>query len=209
MLDIVNPFPPLIVKAHYDGFTNEHLKAAEEILNSAPDGGNLSLEYGEARSSVYNQSLPPHGHPAFQDFYKWQHEIAQYVMFEVFNLMPSLPHWISNSWVNRHKQGGTTLAHSHGMCAMSIAAYIQMPENGGYIEFKDPHYDLRSLHFYKNGDNILKEWREVPAVTGDVLFFPGWIQHQTQPNQSDKDRWVCTTNYVSVQHRKPTTRTEL
>lgn len=201
MIEAINPFPPLVYKAHFEGFNQTHIDAAKSILDQAPMQGTLSLEEGDARSSVYNQQLPPHGHPAFREFYQWQHQIAQYVLFEKFKLMPSTPFWISNSWVNRHGKGGTTLAHSHGMCALSIAAYLQMPDNGGYIEFKDPHFDIRSVHTYNNEEKSLFEWRDVPAVTGDVLFFPGWIQHQTQPNQSEQDRWVLTTNYVNVQHR--------
>jgi uncharacterized protein (TIGR02466 family) len=200
--EAINPYPPIVFKAHYDGFTDEHVEISREILSNAPMGGTLSLEEGDARSSVYNQQLPPHGHPAFKDFYDWQHKVAQYVMFDQLKLMSSMPYWISNSWVNCHNKGGTTLSHAHGMCALSITAYLQLPKDGGYIEFKDPHFDLRSIHTHNNDEKSLFEWREVSAVTGDVLFFPGWLQHQTQPNQSDKERWVCTTNYVNVQHRK-------
>lgn len=210
MLQAINPFPPLVFKAHYDGFTQEHVEAAREILSNAPAGGTLSLEEGQARSSVYNQQRPPHGHPVFKPFYDWLHQIAQYVMFEEFKLMSSMPYWISNSWVNCHQKGGTTLEHAHGMCALSIAAYLQMPENGGFIEFKDPHFDLRSVHTHNNEEKSLFEWREVPAITGDVLFFPGWLQHRTQPNSSNTERWVCTTNYVNVQHRQiPQQRTQI
>jgi hypothetical protein len=56
-------------------------------------------------------------------------------------------------------------------------------------------------------------WKEVPAITGDVLVFPGWLKHRTQVNNahsklliddngvgreenSSEDRWVLTTNFT-------------
>jgi len=208
-LDItpVYPWPPLVYKAHFDGFGPEHIQACQEILSKAPEDGALWLELGDVRSSVNNQIIPPHKHPVLKELFDWQHEIAAKVMFEQFGLLDNFPYWISNSWVNVHPNGGETREHAHGLCSLSIAAYVNMPENGGFIEFKDPHFELKSLH--KKHEEHLAEWRAVPAVTGDVLFFPGWLQHRTQANQSNEDRWVCTTNYTSVQYRKLPQKIEL
>ena len=41
-------------------------------------------------------------------------------------------------------------------------------------------------------DNNL--WKEVPVKTGDVLFFPGWINHRTQENTTNEERIVMTYN---------------
>ena len=206
-LEAINPWPPLIYKAHFDGFTPAHIEACKDILSRAPEDGKLWLEMNDGRSSVNNQIIPPHKHPLFKEFYDWQHETAAKVMFEKFGLFDDIPYWITNSWVNVHPKGGETREHAHGLCSISIAAYVNLPENGGFIEFKDPHFDLKSLH--KKSEDSLLEWRPVSAVTGDVLFFPGWLQHRTQPNASDEDRWVCTTNYTSVQYRKIQQRIEL
>jgi len=205
--EAINPYQPIVFKAHYDGFTEKHIEAAKEIMAEAPNGGALDLEIGKAWSSVLNQNNAPHKHPVFKDFYEWQHEIAVEILFGQLKLESYMPFWIPNSWVNLHKKGGYTYPHAHGMCSLSIAAYLSLPENGGFIEFKDPHYDLRSIQ--RKIDGSLEEYQPVPAVTGDVLFFPGWLQHMTQANGSDEDRWVLTTNYGNIEYRKKPQRMEI
>jgi uncharacterized protein (TIGR02466 family) len=205
----IHPFPPIVFKAHYDGFTEAHVEAAKEIMAGAPEGGRLSLEVGNAWSSVHNQNSPPHHHSVFKDFYIWQHKIATEIMFGQLYLESYMPYWITNSWVNLHKKDGFTYPHAHGMCSLSIAAYLQLPQDSGFIEFKDPHFDMRSIQRKIDIPGSLEEYQPVAAVTGDVLFFTGWLQHRTQPNYSDEDRWVLTTNYSNVEHRKKPQRMEL
>lgn len=201
MLTAINPWEPLIYKAHYDGFGPKHIEAAKEIMSGAIDEGRIFLEEGNARSSVSNQRMPPIAHPVFKDYFDWQFEISKEILLDKFHSLDTIPYWISNSWVNVHGKGGVTKTHSHGMSALSIAAYLQMPENGGYIEFRDPHYELRSTQ--KRSKNYdVQEYGAVPAITGDVLFFVGWIHHRTQPNQSETERWVLTTNYTSVLNKE-------
>jgi uncharacterized protein (TIGR02466 family) len=155
------------------------------------------IEGGNAKSSVSNPDIRPHAHPVFESFFRWQHQLAQEVLFNGFNLVDTMPYWVEKSWCNVHLNGGYTKAHAHGMSALSIVAYIDLPENSGYLEVKDPHYDLKNIHKRNNTDTDEDEWAVIPAVTGDVIFFPGWLQHRTQPNSSDKERWIVSTNYVN------------
>jgi ectoine hydroxylase-related dioxygenase (phytanoyl-CoA dioxygenase family) len=62
---------------------------------------------------------------------------------------------------------------------MVSAAYLSIPDNSGYFEYKDV------------------TWKELPTVSGDVIIFPGWIEHRTQTNNSSEDRWVITTNFIA------------
>ena len=34
-----------------------------------------------------------------------------------------------------------------------------------------------------------------PVKTGDLVMFPGWINHKSLPNESDEDRIIIGTNY--------------
>lgn len=194
---IINPWPGVVFKEHYDGFGPEHVAAAREILAGAENNGKIWLEEGDAKSSVTNQTMPPARHPAFKDFYNWQQKKAGEILLNNMHLTEHIPYWVSNSWINVHGRGGVTKTHTHGISVMSIAAYIQMPENGGYIEFRDPLFEMHSIHKRAKQYDV-EEYCAVPAVTGDVLFFYGWLHHRTQPNQSDEERWVLTTNYSCV-----------
>ena len=52
--------------------------------------------------------------------------------------------------------------------------------------------EYHKLGFPVDLDNNL--WKEVPVKTGDVLFFPGWINHRTQENTTNEERIVMTYN---------------
>jgi uncharacterized protein (TIGR02466 family) len=95
------------------------------------------------------------------------------------------------SWLNRHRRTGVTHEHSHTYSTFVVAAYIKLPPNTGYIEFKDP------LEYHKHSYPIIPEeslYQSVPAETNDVLIFPGWIKHRVQPNLTDEERIVMTFN---------------
>jgi uncharacterized protein (TIGR02466 family) len=195
MIESINPFSPLIFKAHYSGFSELHLQAAAEILSMST--GETMLETGAARSSVSNQALPPHHHQMFADFFNWQDTIAQKIIKDHLMLSQQYDYVVGNSWVNLHGNTGKTVAHCHGLAALSTVAYIRLPDNSGLTEFKDPWFDLKSLHERSDSDVGLKEWASVNAIEGDVLFFPGWLQHRSQPSNSSNNRWILSSNYIN------------
>ena len=45
----------------------------------------------------------------------------------------------------------------------------------------------------------LNEWSatnwSVPVMSGDIVIFPGWVQHSTTPNESDEPRLMIGANY--------------
>ncbi len=56
----------------------------------------------------------------------------------------------------------------------------------------------KGMHQHHNVEDWV--WKKVPAKTGDVLLFPGWIRHRTEHSRTNDERWVLTTNYMSL-HR--------
>ena len=206
-MNVENPFPPLIFRDKFK-FNQQHVTVAKEILSSVR-GRNSYLESGNAESSVANQSNPPHRHHAFSDFFNWLDEKANSIILHHYKLSQFYNYKIGNSWVNVHRNGGQTLNHNHGISVLSCVAYITLPINSGFTEFKDPHYDLRSLHERSDGDFGLKEWCSVEASEGDVLFFPGWLQHRSQPNNSNAERWILSANYINSSFAKTLTIKDL
>ena len=50
----------------------------------------------------------------------------------------------------------------------------------------------------KQYDDELYGWKQIPAVSGDVLLFPGYLRHRTQANTNPNERrWVLTSNYMN------------
>ena len=38
------------------------------------------------------------------------------------------------------------------------------------------------------------EWSPIEVTTGDVIFFPGWLNHKTEKNMSKENRFVMSWN---------------
>ena len=121
-----------------------------------------------------------------------------------------MEYFVANSWVNVQGNGGHTTVHNHANVFMVATAYLNLPKNGGFFECVDP-LEYNKSNQYHDDPNWM--WKEVPAITGDVLVFPGWLKHRTQVNNahsklliddngvgheesSSEDRWVLTTNFT-------------
>jgi hypothetical protein len=189
-------FPRLIFKSHYDGFDPAVLvPVCEGLIKTALSKDNSYLEEGDAQSSVMYRAGAPHTLAVFKPFYDWLLPQIEAIMFQEWHLASHIDYWIQDSWVNRHGPGGKTAVHNHGLATMAISAYITMPENSGRIEFKDP-CDIQWNFYFRSREP--GTYYPVDITQGDVLMFPGWIDHRTEEHNGKpgEDRWVLTTNVM-------------
>jgi uncharacterized protein (TIGR02466 family) len=198
-IENVTPFKPIVVKAHYP---NWNWKKIETICESLIKNTNskVFLEQGDAGSTINGRKVP-HLMPEFKEFYDWLNPIALDVIINKFEYHKDMDYVIYNSWINYHNFGGETIAHHHGPSILAVSSYLHLPENGGYIEFKDPMEYNNTFYPAQINDEI-SNWKVVPAESGDVLMFPGWLRHRTQKNNSNIKRWVLTTNYICTNFPK-------
>jgi hypothetical protein len=83
---------------------------------------------------------------------------------------------IASWWFNVNTQGEHTGWHSHSRWARVGVLYVQVP--GGDIEFRQ-------------GEAY---WTESPRV-GDLLVFPGSLEHRVLPNTSEQVRISVAFNF--------------
>ena len=201
MTEVFNPpsaaqvFPNLIFRDHYSGFKPELLVPVCEGLIRGTRM-NAYLEEGDANSSVMNTRAMPHTLAVFKPFYDWLWPRVEHIIYNEWNLDPNTKYWINDSWVNRHGPGGQTAAHTHGHAVMAISAYIQVPELSGNLEMLDPLEMMWRMYYRKHRPDA---FTQVKITQGDVVFFPGWVEHKTQISRAEQglDRWVLTTNIFS------------
>ena len=114
---------------------------------------------------------------------------------------------ISKSWVNSHYQGAWTDSHDHGNAHLVCSVYIQQPENGGNLEFENRDRTLFAGYprFPQNKSKLHNYYTEVEVKQGDVVFFPGWLSHRSQPNRSLQRRIVMGMNWHCSFERPPQT----
>ena len=188
----VDPFPPLVYKTSFD-FDYKKIKSyIDFFLTMEPESRSL-LEKGKSYSSVAWQDKPPHTWTEFEDFGKFLNTHLPHV-YRLHNIIDKTK-GVLNSWINIHEETGETLEHFHNHTDFVVTAYISLPKDTGYIEFRDP------LEYHRANTWIepeLQLWKPVPCETNDVLIFPGWLKHRTQPNLQNKKRIVMTLNIGSI-----------
>jgi uncharacterized protein (TIGR02466 family) len=184
----ITPFHPLIIKSNFEFKWNELESISNYLINTTEQ--KTLLEAGGGISSALNPK-PPHTLPEFSEYYKWLLPMARHIIIKEWGYSSDINYNVVQSWVNVHERGGLTLEHNHGGVILVASAYLNLPENGGFIEFRDPMEYQKGFH---RRDNMGWEWNECKTKTGDVLCFPGWLKHRTQPSNSDEQRWVLTTN---------------
>ena len=184
-----NPFPNLIHKFNYNFDTDTLVNKVRESHYSAPESLSM-LEQGDAYSSV--GQLQPHTWPETKDFQEWLEPVVDQVWDEYH--FRKIKKYIGGSWYNVHLREGETLEHPHAHVDIVASCYVKAPAGTGNILFRDP------LEYHRTNTPITPEreiWHEVPVTTGDVLLFPGWLKHKTQPNATDEERIVFTFNIIS------------
>lgn len=181
-------FPPLIWKFSYEFDIPAIRQKIDQLLSLVEI--NSPLEIGDAVSTVaVDQKLQPH---------TWD-EMARFQMFLGGKIAEIRREYefgmnhseVTQSWFNKHLQGGHTLEHNHSFVTFVASCYISCPPDSGNIEFKDP------LEYHKQAWPLVPEkslWKEVPVVTNDVLIFPGFLKHRVQLNKTDQERIVMTFN---------------
>jgi uncharacterized protein (TIGR02466 family) len=183
----INPWASLIYKDKYPGNIDNMLSVASSIVKNINDDHPLE----DGGKSTWDTTLNILELPEFDHLYKWLIDKHAQVWNEWgFNDFPRFMH---KSWINWHPPGATTLEHEHRAVSLVISMYLKQPTNGGNIQFKDPLQYHWSASPRQDTDN----WRTIPIEAGDVLFFPGFLRHRTEPNTSNEDRFSLTVNVMA------------
>lgn len=189
----VSLWPPYIWKFEYEFDRDLMTSALQEVSSHWSVTANSSVieigdSYSTARVGVYDVDLQPHRLKYLEPFNAWLEPVINNIWSECkFSQMNSE---VSKSWFNVHKKTGQTIEHVHNKTDLVVSAYVQCEEGSGNIEFRDP------LEYHKINSpwHESQLWKELKVKTNDVLVFPGWLNHRTQPNMTDTERIVMTYN---------------
>ena len=104
---------------------------------------------------------------------------------------------ISNMWININGQGHYNQAHRHTFSFLSGIFYVKTKNNCGNLVFKNPNalhenYIRPSDVVEYNGFNS-ESWRITPTEN-NLIIFPSWLEHFTNPNESGEDRISISFN---------------
>ena len=94
------------------------------------------------------------------------------------------------SWIALYKSGDYAHLHNHGRTDISGVFYVQTYENSGDIFFKSPSPGAEATRIYKDH----KETYNFKPIDGQLLMFPGFLNHGTHRNENKNDRISISFN---------------
>ena len=108
--------------------------------------------------------------------------------------------YLTQSWCSKNGKGSSHHLHTHPNTILSCIYYACANEdNGGDLRLQMDRSRLQEafyIRYEKLEDNIYNSCGiDLPVKTGDLVMFPGWINHKSLPNESDEDRIIIGTNY--------------
>ena len=117
---------------------------------------------------------------------------------EVINPREDLEFYITQSWLNLGKPGGSHGSHAHQNSIISGVFYISSPEGDG-ISFYDPNMRIQRIvkidSSLENPSVWLGERITAPLTTNTLVLFPSWLEHGVYPNpEATTDRLSLAFN---------------
>tara|TARA_B100000029_G_scaffold373871_1_gene368161 strand:+ start:1374 stop:1994 length:621 start_codon:yes stop_codon:yes gene_type:complete len=106
----------------------------------------------------------------------------------------------SQSWVNLHKPGNFSPKHYHSNSCYSGGVYLDVPEGSGGLVFNASHtsptYITGTVKPPTSEGNLFNADRwGFDVKKGDLFIFPSHLQHETDVNKTDKNRYMVAFNY--------------
>lgn len=103
-----------------------------------------------------------------------------------------------NSWICKNNYGSFNKLHVHGGCDISGVYYINCPKNSGNIIFRNPIESVHILDKNLEKDNLwIQQW-EVASINKKIIYFPSFLPHYTQINNSKEPRLALSFNLVYI-----------
>ena len=160
-------------------FNNELLDELGQYCDPESDEGN---------SNIWNCDTP-----RVQELKKYTIKVVKSQTYDyIAPTVKDFEFWHARGWLNYHKTGKGIPIHGHGSPKIAMTYYVKAPDNCGDLLLIDPRNgcDWDSGNDGVNGT----KFNRIKPVESKLVFFPGFVLHMVEPNQSDQVRASVTSN---------------
>ena len=162
------------------GLTETEDKEIEEIIENgmmATNDTHPELRSMSEDKYIFNDKL--------QDIKEFCEDHIDNYVKEVHNPRKDLEFYITQSWLNYTKLGGSHGMHTHQNSWISGVFYLSAPEGNG-ICFYDPNMRIKRILKIDSSLENPSQWSgekiNVPLETNKLVLFPSWLGHAVDPN---------------------------
>ena len=129
-------------------------------------------------------------------------EVTQDIMFQAQQCFDALsvekkygPE-MTGMWGMINPPGARNTVHTHPLNFLSGVYYLKVPKNSGNIVFINP---IRQAEVFDppKDSNLPVHFEnsvQLEAKENNLIFFPSWLQHEVQQNNSNQDRIILSFN---------------
>lgn len=93
---------------------------------------------------------------------------------------------ITNSWFNIMGQGQQVKPHRHEVSVFSGALYVEALPGSVGLNFHSPLAQCRMAEMLLGSNEYNENFHTVECKEGQLIIFPSWLEHSTEPNTSDR-----------------------
>jgi uncharacterized protein (TIGR02466 family) len=192
---ITNIFPTKIYKVKFtenlSTFKEKVMPILEEAFKKTLKDNQKSMRGGLCS---FNTVRDLHKLPEFQSYVDFVNQHLPIYWKELG--YGGRPH-ITQMWANIYPPGSFIESHNHSPTNATINFYLQKSSRSGNIVFEHPTETLlRHQPFTEESYKMFNY--EVDAEEGDIVMFPGYLQHKSLPNRDVVDRIIIGTNVHSL-----------
>jgi len=191
-------FTTPVYKTKIENFNNINVDLIKKIINWK------NKDIGINRSNV-NNSWHSKDYMNFLPEYRELYNVIKKVMDvisenEQYNNDYDLQ--CTNMWANVNEKYSYNKIHIHPGALWSGVYFVKTPEKCGRLKIFDPRIQSHIIEpIFKNNNIPINNLSEVyyKPEEGILLFFPGWLLHEVEPNLSDDLRISISFNFKQVQ----------
>lgn len=111
-------------------------------------------------------------------------------------MMGNAPIHIGRAWTQLNHIG----IHHHAYALLTGVFYVTIPENSGDLILIDPRGSVIEYDIYNTKEAISSSSARFIPRQGALIFFPGYVLHYSEKNQTNEKRRCIAANFFRDQH---------
>tara|TARA_B100001245_G_C22892477_1_gene430055 strand:- start:51 stop:683 length:633 start_codon:yes stop_codon:yes gene_type:complete len=106
---------------------------------------------------------------------------------------------LTESWLTVNHKGDSHFIHKHACTIFSVCYYPKAESGNLVLKAPDEKNIFQRDYYFPFSYSEINKWNavvwDIPVLSGDIVIFPGWVNHFTTPNESDTTRLMIAANY--------------
>lgn len=198
-MSTLNLFPISVYKATYQGDVSLILQTVQEKISFWLDETRKNNQGSMRQNGLcsYNVKRDMHTWPELKPIVEFIEHHAQ-IYWKAIGYKSSMRPGVYEMWANKYPQGSFIDYHNHSPIHMT-ATFVLQAESGNIV-FENPLETLLKHQPYEvTAENFYTLFESgVESMPGDLIIFPGYLNHKTTVNESTIDRIILGANVCNV-----------